>query len=233
MPDIFWCVPRERVVYGEAFDSFNLLAFETGRSLPNSVLLQAQYARTDQVRTRYAESFMKLSKDGNDTLIMLDSDMRHPPKTVAHLAQYADEPALGVVGLLYFRRGAPHDPCAFNIDLSEGYPRSYLRLTEWTPGLSRLDFVSTGAIAIKRWVFEKLEWPWFVYQYSKEFWEGWGPWPGEDVYFARSCMEHNIQHWIDTTLISLHLTVESIGPERWKAEWAQLKAELPSLQKVP
>jgi hypothetical protein len=214
MAKVFWCIPRERTVYGEAFDAFIKVAFEAGASLPDSIPLQLPYARTDQVRTTYAEAFLSMSAGPDDVLVMLDSDMQHPPTVLPHLASHDSEHS--PVGLLYCRRGEPWDPCAFNIDLTADYPATYQRLVSWEEGLGSIDFVSTGAIAIRRWVFERLPWPWFVYQYDPDYWRKWGRWPGEDVYFAKLCMEHGITHWLDTSLISRHLVVESIGAERWQ-----------------
>lgn len=183
------------------------------------------YSRTDQARNDLSKVFMELADDPEDTLVMLDCDHLHPPDIIERLAVHP--PERGVVGALAFRRGAPHFPCFFHRDPSGVYHI----ITEWEKGTllggQMGSIVGTGAIAIKRWVFERLDsqgfhWPFFRYAYMPN-----GPvQPSEDIYFGEACEQCGILQYCDTSLETPHLTVGRIDSgswELWQANHPEVK----------
>jgi len=78
------------------------------------------------------------------------------------------------------------------------------------------DLVGSAAIAIKRWVFDRLadqgyEWPHFRYSYPG----GRLNRPGEEIYFARTCEEAGIHHYCDATFETPHWTMQAVGKATW------------------
>jgi hypothetical protein len=66
--------------------------------------------------------------------------------------------------------------------------------------------VGSGAIAIWRWVFDRLEeagfgWPYFRYEYPADY----GYDQSEDVFFARCCYAAGVEHFCDTGVEVPHL----------------------------
>lgn len=169
--------------------------------------------RTDVARNRLAKAFRHLSKDPNDVLIMLDCDHVHPIDIVERLANHP--PELGVVGALAFSRGAPHFPCFFMRNTKTGNTMNPL---EFTGGVMKGVIVGTGAIAIRRWVFDKIadagyKAP-FFYEYRDEMFET-GNFQSEDVTFGLICEKLGIPHYCDTGLITPHLTATAIDETLW------------------
>ena len=116
---------------------------------------------------------------------------------------------------MYFRRGEPYDPLFF-VRLKDGKLHNP---AEWDIGyLYECDAVATGAMLIRRWVFDKLiaagyEYPWFQYAYL----EGADFSMTEDIFFAGLCEKNGIHHYCDTSLVTPHLGIQVIGPETWDA----------------
>ncbi len=74
--------------------------------------------------------------------------------------------------------------------------------------------VGGGAIAIQRWVFERLmekgfAWPYFRLVYL----EGSVDQPGVDMYFGAICEEAGIPHYVDCDLVTPHLRMVEIDRE--------------------
>jgi len=207
---IYWTVLSERTINGHAVDALLDASFVAAKK--NYARIAIPYMRTDMARNRAAQSFLEIAGNPNDALIMLDCDHIHPHDILVRLA--ANDPALGVVGALYFRRGEPYDPLFFrrtNGDLRNP--------AEWDLGcLYECDAVATGAIIIRRWVFDKLTeaghgYPWFQYTYPVEAEFS----MTEDIFFAGLCEQTGIRHYCDTSLITPHLGIKVIGPDTWEA----------------
>lgn len=166
------------------------------------------YLRTDIARNTYCAQFLKIAKNPKDTLIMLDADHRHPDDTLERLLAHD----VGVVGALAFRRGAPFFPCVFakNPD-GPGYALP----THWEPGLAECAIVGTGAIAIQKWVLDKL----LAAGYGPRFFKYTYDVPtvdsSEDIYFGQNCERLGIPHYCDMSLESPHLTVSDITSRDW------------------
>jgi hypothetical protein len=173
--------------------------------------------RTDRARNVVVEAFLERSRNPDDVLVMLDCDHEHPYYIVDRLAGHPSEH--GVVGALAFRRYSPNDPVFFAFDEDGGMhsPEYWVR-----NGVYQCDVVGSGALAIKRWVFDRLEkvgfgFPWFQYEYP----EKWGYDQSEDVYFARCCYQTGIKHYCDTGVEIPHL-IRAVADERL---WRKLQEE--------
>lgn len=210
MPKVFWSLLSERYIHGLAVDA--ALDIAAVSILRGYTRISMPYMRTDVARNRLMQSFLELSTDPNDTIIMLDCDMVHPQDVTVRLASHP--PEIGVVGVLYFRRGPPYDPLFFA--RRNGQLRNP---AEWLNGaLYECDALGTGGIAIKRWVLDKLDkagypQPFFQYRYPED--SGWVM--TEDIFFAESCEKAGILHYCDTSLVSPHLGLNLITEETWRA----------------
>lgn len=173
--------------------------------------IHAEYQRTDMARNNAVKAFLKHSDSDEDVLVMLDCDHIHPREIVPALAEACDAQH-EVVGALAFRRSLPHDPCfyALNEAGKADVP------TAFTGGLVRCDIVGTGAVAIRRSVFTKLDatgfpWPYFYYSYKA----GEEVQRSEDWQFGLNCRATGIPHWVNQDIVIPHLTVKAIDERDW------------------
>lgn len=182
----------------------------------NSALrLWADPDRTDNARNHFVAKFIEMATSDNDVLIMLDADQVHPADTLFRLVAWN----VDVVGALYFKRRAPYEPVFYNREDGVLKPP-----THWKFGLLPCAVVGTGAIAIRRRVFDKLktagfEFPWFRYVYADRS----TAFDSEDMYFGKCCEQAGIQHHVDTSFVSEHLMTVKVNQsvrdtERMKAK---------------
>jgi hypothetical protein len=145
---------------------------------------------------------------------MLDNDQLHPANILEQLAGQTTD--LGVVGALYHQRGDNYKPCFFIYE----DPDKWITLQNWPDNtLLQCAFVGTGAIMIRRWVFDKLEEkgfkpPFFRFDYTEP------NYPTEDWYFANLCRQAGINHWVHTGLPSPHLGWRAITTADWQ-RWVE------------
>lgn len=211
MADVYIGIPLERAVQEYAVSALlNVMLRAGGRGYKRLCL---PYMRTDTARNKFVESFCALTGDPEDVLVMLDADHNHPQDIADRLAAHS----VGVVGALAHRRSEPYDPCAF----FRGEDGQLHAIAKWEEGATLLQcaVVGTGAIAIKRWVFTKLEeagleWPWFRYYYPPNT----KVYPTEDMYFGMCCEAVGIPHYVDVSLCTPHLTVNEIDESSWR-DW--------------
>jgi hypothetical protein len=210
-PAVYWATLFERATPWQVTDAMLNVAARAGQlGFPR---ITVPYTATDNARNHITQTFQQVSRHPDDVLIMLDGDHRHPPEILERLAAHSE----GVVGALAFRRSPPYDPLFF-VRAPDGRLR---QPAEWQQGTTYVcDAVGTGAIAIKRCVFDRLQkaghaWPWFRYEYpaSKRR-------PSEDMYFARICEETGIHHHCDTGVVIPHLRVGFVDEETWVAHSA-------------
>lgn len=220
-PEVYWSALFERNLNCHSVDA--LLDIAVVGAVRNHQRISVPYMRTDMARNRICQSFLEVSKNPNDVLVMLDGDHVHPHDIVARLTAHPVD--LGVVGALYFRRGEPYDPLFFR-----RMGEQLRNPAEWEKGMVyRCDAVGTGAIAIRRWVFEKLNeqgmpYPWFQYVYPKKADFS----MTEDIFFAGLCETAGISHYCDTSIITLHVGVKFIG----ERDWLQYVADHPEISVV-
>lgn len=178
--------------------------------------IQTPYARTDHKRQTICDAFMKASNDPDDVLVMLDNDHVHPKDIVGRLVRFPTE--MGVVAALAYMRGKPHHPIFFarQDDGSLAFPMDFER-----KGLMRCTIAAPCAVAIRRWVFQRL-----VDAGEKYFWRYVydDRWNGEDMYFGELCEKYGISHYVDLETLVPHLNHKLVGPEEWEEERIELDA---------
>ena len=216
MPNkIVWGLLKERTVDQYVADASMDVAATCAAA--GYIRLSIPYMRTDDARNLAVDAFLQVSEQPTDTLVMLDCDHLHPPYIVGALAAHPQ----GVVGALAFRRSESSDPLFFM--LTDGQLRAP---AEWEPGtLYSCDFVGTGAIAIKRAVFDQLaaegeQAPFFRITYQ----DGEPKAVGEDRYFAELCMKHGLKHHCATALEIPHLSQRLSTSESW-TDWKEKNRE--------
>ena len=211
MGKVFWAVPMERNISDHGVNTLIDIAMHAGGN--GYTRIRWGYSRTDIARNEIVRTFKTESNDANDVLVMLDDDHLMPPDTIQRLIRWGEDK--GVVGALAFRRGPPFFPCFF-VRMDDGQTHTVL---DWgKPGLIPCALVGTGAIAIRRWVFDKLdesgyEWPYFRYTYPPDN----NILPSEEIYFGNICEKAGISHYVDTTFCIPHLTVTTVDEGHWRA----------------
>lgn len=86
---------------------------------------------------------------GLEWMLFLDTDMTFPPDTLVRLLASGKE----IVGATYLRRVPPHG--LLGVPTVRGGEMA-------TSGLEEMDRMPTGVLLIRRTVFQKLPYPWFV-----------------------------------------------------------------------
>jgi hypothetical protein len=194
----------ERAVQQEAVQSLLDVAAACGAR--GFVRLGIPYCRTDMARNNIVEAFCELSQSEDDTLVMLDCDHVHPPDVVERLAARPE----GVVGALAFRRSPPHEPMWF-VRTTGGKLRAP---AVFEPLVYECAAVGSGAIAIKRWVFDRLN-EHAPYFFKYEYCEG-GFSPSEDMWFAGLCERAGIKHHVDCSLVIPHVAAQIVDGATWE-----------------
>lgn len=205
-PSLFWAVLFERAMLWEGADS--LLDIAAAAGIHGFSRLSYAYTATDNARNEITRMFLALAGNPNDTLIMLDSDHLADPEILLQLGQHQ----VGVVGALAFRRGVPYDPIFYMLreDGELEQPASF------PDGLLPCTAVGSGAIAIKRWVFDELS----AQGHRPPFWrlryiDDMRNRSGEELYFAELCARCGIRHHVDTTIEIPHLITTMINRDVW------------------
>lgn len=218
---VIWAVPPEKAITEEAFRSFLNVAAHAGAR--GYARLDIPTQRVDVARNNLVRSFLAVTENDNDTLVMLDADHMHPADIISRLVAWNK----GVVGALAFKRGAPYDPCWF-IRGSDGLLH---HPAEWDKDAKLIPcaIVGTGAIAIQRWVFKALDangrgWPYFQCTYPDVEDIHKYTFPSEDMAFGLICEEAGIPHYVDATFDTPHL-FHSVSD---RVLWEQYRAENPA-----
>lgn len=119
-------------------------------------------------------------------LIFIDSDMQFSPDSIQKLVERDKD----IVGGLYFRRQAPHNPI---INQKDG--KRLVIPPVWPKNdLFEVFGIGTGFLMIKMKVFEKIPPPWFAFSNL------WDKPIGEDIYFCWKAQERGFKVWCDPTL---------------------------------
>lgn len=226
MAQVFWTALMERSIQEYAASSLLNVAMDCGAN--GYLRLGLPYMRTDTARNVLVREFLSHAKDPNDTLVMLDCDHNYPQDVVSRLAAHTQ----GVVGALAFRRGEPFDPLFF-IRMADGNLHS---VASWEDSATVIPCacVTTSAIAIKRWVFDRLHLtgfnvPYFRYKYVDN---NGHTFPTEDMYFGEICERAGIPHHCDVTLEIPHLTVSEVVKASWEKYLADNQDETIEYEKV-
>lgn len=225
IPRIMIGFPSERTVMVEAMNGIVGLAMRAGRY--GWPIVDFQYMRTDSNRDRMVHWLLE---SDCEWLLMLDSDHRHNPMIAEQFAYIVTEdPEIRVLSGLNFRRGEPHEPMAYLLRDRDD-PSSKLAAvlpSQIKPGIMEVDAVSTAALMVHREVYEAMQPPWFVYDYSKY---KRGVSASEDIVWCRRLRrETPYKIYVQTQITSPHLYVDEIadvGPfERWMAAQQETEAD--------
>lgn len=220
MSQVYYTVLMERTIMGESFPGLMDIATRAGGL--GYTRISMPYTRVDVARNRAVEMFRSKGGDPNDLLIMLDMDHMHDPDILERL----DSANLPVLAALAFRRGEPHDPQMYR----HGPGGQLVQPSEWEEGPVRVDAFGAAALAIRRWVFDKLE----EHGFSHPFFRFWYPkgnqgvFPSEDIFFGLLCEAAEIECYVDTRIECPHLTAAVVDSQTWKAYLAdhpELKLE--------
>ena len=209
---IYWAALMERSVQEQGVLALMRVAEYNGR-FANFKQMQTPYQRTDMARNNLVATFLEVSTHPHDALVMLDCDHIHPHDVVAKLARH-DPERVGVIGAQAHRRGAPFDMCAF---IRVG--ARLHTIAEWERGaVIPCVIVGTGAILIRRWVFDRLgeagvQPPFFRYAYQ----DGSRQQPTEDVHFGLACEHAGVAHHVDTSVQIPHLIAGTVDEDSWLA----------------
>jgi len=159
--------------------------------------------------TRNVASFKFLGTDFTH-ILMLDLDHQHPADIVERLAKWVIAfPEVNVVGGLNYGRRPPHAPCA-HIKLGD----EWVIPTQFEHGtLTSVDMLGTGSILINREVFEDIEPPWFIDDFS--MWET-GYFAGEDTTFSKKCRAQGISLYVDPDVSSPHADYHFVTEADWR-----------------
>jgi GT2 family glycosyltransferase len=135
-------------------------------------------------------------------LLFLDDDQVFAPDLLERLLSHEKD----IVAALCLRRDEPYGPFCFSEDLGE---HTFLPIDLHQHGpedLVRVAAVGTGAMLIRRRVFEKLEDPWFPIAES-----------GEDVMFCQEAQRQGFEVFCDLGARLGHLTTAVVWPVTpWK-----------------
>lgn len=209
---VYFAALKERCLMEDAVDAVEAVCTEAGRK--GYVRLSLAYMRTDITRNMLSSFFAKEARSPDDYLVMLDYDHKHPHNIIERLVSHN----VPVVSCLAFRRGPPHYPCVWFYD-TDGlfkHPKT------WEQKLYRVAVVGSGAIAIKRRVFDELATKgiksrWFQYTYPPDSDID----PSEEIHFNNLCRNHGIPLYCDFATQSPHLKVGYIQEHAWQ-EWLRL-----------
>jgi hypothetical protein len=209
---VWWATLKERTTLDVAGDSLEKVAMFCGHA--GFTKLSLPYMRTDAARNEYAKAFLEKSQQPTDVLVMMDNDHTFQadivPRLVADISD--EEHGVGVVGALAFKRGEPFEPCFF----TRGPDGDLHSMVDWEQGIIPGTVIGHAAVAIARWVFEKLlatghPYPFWRYTYTDGVWAS----PSEDMWFGRICEEAGITHWCDTRLECPHLILGQVDKNTW------------------
>lgn len=203
---IYWGVLLERGIYDQAASALMRVAYRAGvQRFPQ---IHVPHTATEWAREEFTRAFLELSKDAYDTLVMLDADHEHPYNIVERLA-LEPPPNYGVIAALAFCRGNDSRPAYYMKDGED--PDHWYSQIEIPQGeIIPVDMAGTGAIAIRRWVFEELGTPPYwkkVYEVERG---------GEDWHFALECQKAGIQQYVHTGVETPHFYLRTKTRKDWE-----------------
>lgn len=208
MPSVFVAALMERQVADHAVLALMEISRAAGER--GYTLLGLPYTREDVARNHYTQMFLGMAKSPDDALIMLDCDHDHPGDLVDRLLAHR----VDMVGALAFNRGAPHVPCVFVKD-DDG---KLVPTAIYPQGLVPCAAVGSGAIAIRRRVFDKIKASGAKYPFWRwEYLDGVEGFPSDDIFFAKLCERAGVQQYVDTELVTPHLALAKIDQKPWDA----------------
>jgi 2-polyprenyl-3-methyl-5-hydroxy-6-metoxy-1,4-benzoquinol methylase len=192
---------------GQVAQDYMRLMFHLGRRHTDYDFQLAIKWKSEQFRARNAIVKAALQNSA-DYIWMLDDDhildigrsqgASHsydlPIKLVKHLEE---NPAIGVVGALYFQRGGDYAPVIMQESRDDNRPY-FLTHPEISYRMQKVDITGGGCMMIRASVFDKIEEPWFKPEHE------WGT----DVQLCKQVRAAGFQVWCDTSLEIGHMQNE-------------------------
>lgn len=197
-PKIFIGVPCYNKVDPEVLEDWMRFAYHCGRRMPQYDFLLGIKTKSEQFRARIA-IVEAAQRDNCDWLLMMDDDMIiNPFVTQGPTSDYGFLEKLvahdkDICGILYYQRGGNCEPVVMTRVGESGY--RFLRDSEITHGLQRVDVAGGGCLLIKMKVFDKITPPYFAPEYK------WGT----DIQLCRAAAEKGMEVWTDTSIEFGHL----------------------------
>lgn len=145
---------------------------------------------------------------GEDWLLFLDDDQAFAPDLLERLLSHE----VDIVAALCMRRDEPYAPFCFEAVTPAGHFQP-IDLRKYEPEeLVRVPAVGTGAMLIRRHVFEGLPKPWFPIAEQ-----------GEDVLFCQAARNNDFEIYCDLGARLGHITTTVVwpatGPNGWAVGW--------------
>ena len=132
-------------------------------------------------------------------LINLDIDHVHPPDTINKLCELVGfRQEIKIAGGINYMRQEPHSPCYW--------------VNEDGCGI-RIGF---GCTIVSRELFEVIEPPWFMYDYSKMTLDPDYQYPGPDMYFCNKAVEAGYEIFVHPDLTSPHISTKLITRKEYE-----------------
>ena len=132
-----------------------------------------------------------------DYVFFLDDDVCFEPDILKRLLKHN----VDVVGALYLRRMYPFNPA----------PHTSL---EGPPGLRKSKLAATGALLVKKSVFDKIEYPWFLSTYTED-----GQPVSDDGYFCHELLKAGVSIYVDTSVWVGHMGTCVVRPIYKNGQW--------------
>lgn len=214
-------IPCFQGVTFEVLDDYMRFAFHLGRRNQQYDFFLAIKGKSEQFRARNAivESAIAVNAD---YLLMLDDDHvvdveRHLTandsyeflnKLITHLEE---DPKKGIVGALYFQRGASCDPVIM-FKNSPGY--TFYTMNDVSRRLQKVDVTGGGCMCINMKVFDKINSPWFQPELGQ----------GTDIQLCEKVANAGWEIWCDTSIELGHIMTDRMVVTSKNANHIRLEA---------
>lgn len=200
-------IPCFHSVTHEVLEDYMRFAYHIGRRNLEYDFMLAIKPKTAQHRARNAIVQAAIATNC-DYLFMLDDDhILDTEKTIGPGVQYdiaakliqhlKDDPKKGIVGGLYFQRGATCDPVIMYRN-PPGY--TFYQYQDISRRLQKVDVTGGGCMMIRMEVFDKIDSPWFMDEMAVS--------AGTDIQICEKVSEAGWEVWCDTSIEIGHIMTE-------------------------
>ena len=164
-----------------AYDLAQLTAF-TVASMPDKTEIGVTFLPGTYIQCARQELMQHVLSGGDDYVLWLDSDMRFPKESFAHLIQHE----VAMVGINYCKKQVLSAPTAIKHIGREGSEKEPKRLypDDEATGLTEVESIGFGCLLMRMEDFKNMppltRGPWFEQTYDAEI----NQWTGEDTFFC-------------------------------------------------
>mgnify|MGYP001582296668 FL=1 len=166
-----------------------------------------------------------LSNPDWDTAFMMDDDMIFPPDTIVRAnAVMTAHPEIDILTGVYFHKRFPHTPHLYEEALEPSYLHKYWPVIDFreradNEGLLEVEGAGAGIMFVRRYVFEKVKKPWFVFNARV----------GEDFYFCKKARTAGFRVFADVNMQAVHMAVIEVNEGIFQQVRPILKRVLPAI----